>query len=309
MKDFDLTSLRVFCATVRVGGMSAAGRDLDLAVSAVSRRIAELEAATGQRLLDRGGGGTVPTAAGSMLFERAIHLLSAADALRGDLDDFGLGVTGELRLAAVSAAVSGRLPGDLASFERRYPRVRIVLTEGTSAEVLAAVIEHRADAALVVDHDIPAALVRDEYAEDPVWVIAVEGHPLFQGLAAGQGVRFAEVIRHELVSLERGASIEAMVASAAALIERPVRKHLVVSRYDSLRRLVEAGLGVGFIRRSGVEVYLGALQIEARPLAEDWAHQSIVLVRRPGNESPRVAATFAAFLAERGAVGETEREV
>jgi DNA-binding transcriptional LysR family regulator len=213
--------------------------------------------------------------------------------------DLARGMAGELRLAAVSPAVSGSLPDDLAAFEASYPNVRIVLTEGTNSEAVSAVTERRADAALVIDHDIPAFLLRDHYAEDPVWVIAAEGHSLFEEVAPEQGVRFADVIRHELVSLARGASIEAMVASAAALIERPVRKHLEVSRYDSLRRLVEAGLGVGFIRRSGVEAYLDALRIEARPLDETWARQNIVLVRRPGAESPRVVARFADLLAKR----------
>lgn len=280
--------------------MSKAARELDLAVSAVSRRVSELEAATGQRLLERAGMGVSATAAGRILFERATHLLSAADALRGDMIDLGHGMAGELRLSAVSAAVSGQLPSDLAAFEASFPNVRIVLTEGTNSEAVSAVTERRADAALVVDHDIPHFLVRDYYAEDPVWVIATEGHPLFENVPESHRVPFSEVIHYEIVSLARGASIEAMVASAAALIERPVRKHMEVSRYDSLRRLVEAGLGVGFIRRSGVETYLNALRIEARPLADKWARQNIVLVRRPGAESPRVVARFADFIAKRG---------
>jgi DNA-binding transcriptional LysR family regulator len=61
-------------------------------------------------MLERAGRGASPTAAGRVLFERATHLLSAADALRGDMVDLARGMAGELRLGAFSPAVSGALP-------------------------------------------------------------------------------------------------------------------------------------------------------------------------------------------------------
>jgi DNA-binding transcriptional LysR family regulator len=242
------------------------------------------------------------TAAGRTFLARAERILDLAAALDRDLDDHAAGAAGEARLAAVAAAVSGRLADDLAAFERAEPRIHIVLSEGSNRAAVAAVENATADIGVVVDHQLPAGLERRAYAEDPVWVIAPDGHLLFEGVAPGAGVRFERVLDFDLISLKGGASIESLVASAATVIERPVRKHFEVERYDSLRRLVEAGFGVGFIRRSGIERYLGALRLDARPLDEPWAARRVVAVRREERAANRAADALFDHLARAGAL-------
>lgn len=287
MRDPDFTTLRCFVAVAHAGGIAAGARRLDLATSAVSKRLADLEASVGQTLLERGAAGVRLTSAGETVLRRAEHMLEIAKSLSADLNAHATGERGEIRLAAVAAAVSGRLADDLAAFERTYPGIRIMLAEGMNFDAARAVADGTAGVGVVVDHHLPPGLLKFPYASDPVWVIGRKGHPLFDGVPPGQGIRFEQAIEYDVISMMGGASTESLLAAAATTIERSVRKHFEVSRYDSLRRLVEVGLGIGFIRESGVTRYLAALEIEGRPLAEPWADRQLCVIRREASEGGR----------------------
>lgn len=296
----DLTSLACFVAVARAGGIAAGGRSLDLATSAVSRRISELEDATGHILFDRSPSGVRLTFAGETVLRRAEAMLNLADLMMDDLNAQREGLMGEVRIAAVAAAVSGELAPAIAAFERKNPSINVMLSEGTNRETARAVTNGEADLGVVVDHQLPSGLVRAPFDRDPIWVIGPSGHPLFQDKPS-EGVRFQDAVEYDIISLVGGASIESLVASAASALERPVRKHFEVSRYDSLRRLVEAGLGIGFLRRSAVTRYLSALAIEAAPLDEPWAAREICVVRREAATPSRACQSMIEHLVSHSA--------
>ena len=66
-------ALRYFLAVVRIGSVRAAAEALNVAASAVSRHIIEMEAEIGQPLLERLPRGVVPTEAGRVVAEHAMR--------------------------------------------------------------------------------------------------------------------------------------------------------------------------------------------------------------------------------------------
>jgi DNA-binding transcriptional LysR family regulator len=94
------TELETFVAVVETGSLSAAAQRLGIAVSAVSRRIGELETRLGIRLANRSTRGFAPTALGESYYARSVRLL--ADLAENDASVIGdcAAVTGVLRIAA-----------------------------------------------------------------------------------------------------------------------------------------------------------------------------------------------------------------
>lgn len=77
-RDFPRPNLRrlvMFDAVMRSGSTGAAARQLGLSQPAVSAALSKLEAETGTRLLERGAGGSVGTAAGKLLHRRVARML------------------------------------------------------------------------------------------------------------------------------------------------------------------------------------------------------------------------------------------
>ena len=115
----DLKRMRTVVEVARTESITTAAQTLGFTQSAVSRTVAELEAALGQRLFDRSSRGIQLTDAGRRLVARAKLVLADVDDLIADLSSpphqltgrlrLGLGITGHHASAAI-AAFAGRHP-------------------------------------------------------------------------------------------------------------------------------------------------------------------------------------------------------
>ena len=110
----DPVSLRVFRAAVEARSLARAAERENIALSAASRRVAELEARLGTPLLHRHDRGVLRTAAGEVLMPHLSVLFDPLDRIGADLDAFATGQRGHVRLQANMSAVSGMLPEALA---------------------------------------------------------------------------------------------------------------------------------------------------------------------------------------------------
>lgn len=81
----DLDELRALVAVVERGSMARASKALRFPMATLRRRLDELEARVGVKLLERARDGAVPTAAGAALVEKARGLLSDVQSLMDDV--------------------------------------------------------------------------------------------------------------------------------------------------------------------------------------------------------------------------------
>ena len=96
----DRSDLELVLAISRCGTLAAAAVDLSIAPSAVTKRLAALEARLGQRLFQRSTRRVSATSEGQTLCERAAELLAGFAALEAELQERKTEPTGLIRLAA-----------------------------------------------------------------------------------------------------------------------------------------------------------------------------------------------------------------
>lgn len=120
-----LEDLRLFTLVADTRSFTRAAEKLGLSKSAASRRVAELEARLGVRLLHRTTRSISLTQAGQGFFERVAQILA-------DLDDAERSVTSELaaprgtiKIAAPASFGMRHLGGAIAGFIETYPEVNI----------------------------------------------------------------------------------------------------------------------------------------------------------------------------------------
>ncbi len=104
----DINELRTFVSVVAARSLSAAARQMDLALSVVSKRLAALERRTGTRLVARSTRRLAPTEEGMDLYERAQRILAEIDQAEVALTSGQVEPQGLLR---VSAPVAFGQPG------------------------------------------------------------------------------------------------------------------------------------------------------------------------------------------------------
>ena len=96
----DINELRTFVSVVAARSLSAAAREMDLALSVVSKRLAALERRTGIRLIARSTRRLAPTEEGMDLYERAQRILAEVDQAEAALTSGQAEPQGLLRVSA-----------------------------------------------------------------------------------------------------------------------------------------------------------------------------------------------------------------
>jgi DNA-binding transcriptional LysR family regulator len=96
----DINELRTFVSIVAARSLSAAAREMDLALSVVSKRLAALERRTGTRLIARTTRRLALTEEGQALYERAQRILAEVDEAEAALTSGQVEPQGLLRVSA-----------------------------------------------------------------------------------------------------------------------------------------------------------------------------------------------------------------
>lgn len=123
--ELDLAALRGFRTVLREGSFSAAALTLRVPKSTLSKRVADLEAHLGVRLIERSTRTLRATQEGEVLAARADRLLGEAEDIRRALGESGGRPRGHLRLA-VPQSIGNLLLGPIAAdFRKLYPEVTL----------------------------------------------------------------------------------------------------------------------------------------------------------------------------------------
>jgi DNA-binding transcriptional LysR family regulator len=150
----DATDLKVFEAVVRLGSMNRAAAELNTVQSNVTARVRALELELGVILFQRHARGVKITPAGRRMLPFSARISKVFSDARAAARDDGV-PSGVLEVGTLETTAALRLPSVLASFTKAYPKVRPVVTTGTTCSLIEDVVECRLEGAFVagpVDH-------------------------------------------------------------------------------------------------------------------------------------------------------------
>ncbi|MFO1328458.1 MAG: LysR family transcriptional regulator [Rubrivivax sp.] len=290
----DPVSLRLFVAVCEEGSLAAAAAREALVPSALSKRIAALEADLGVALLLRRRRGVAPTPAGEALLVRARELLAALERTRVELGAFAQGAQGSVRVLASPSVLAERLPDDLAAFVARHRGWRVSVDERISAEIVRALHEGAADVGVLWDAGELDGLDLLPYRSDHLCVAMAPSH----ALARRTSLRLADTLAHDSIGVAAGGLMDRLLRRQAALLGRAPACRIQVATMDAACRLVAAGLGLAILPREVATPHAGAGRLALVPLDEAWAERRFVVACRPPPLQPVAAARLAAFLHE-----------
>jgi len=123
----DLPALTAFARIVSAGSMSAAARELDLPLSVVSKRLAQLEKAIGVRLLQRTTRHQTLTEEGSLFHARVLRILDEVEQAEHLILHSRQEVAGLLRVTAPGEFGRQHVVPIVADFQRQHPALLLQL--------------------------------------------------------------------------------------------------------------------------------------------------------------------------------------
>ena len=294
----DLISLRLFVTVIEESSITRAAAREHITASAVSKRLSELEAQLGVQLFERHSTGVHPTAAGRALEADARSMFAALERMQTLAADYASGVRGEVRLYANASSIVDTLPDELRRFSRRHPHIQIRMDEGRSTEVVEAVTTGRADVGIFVPNIPAPELEVVPYRKVSLVLVTPAEH----ALAKHERIAFAEAAHgYEFVTLSEGSSIGTRIRSAAANMGIAYRTAMQVTTFEAMRRMVQAGMGIGILPESCSSPYAEPLGLRCIPLTDDWASYHLGLCARHVDTLPTAPRLLFHFLCEQAA--------
>ncbi|MGG0177210.1 LysR family transcriptional regulator [Gottfriedia acidiceleris] len=136
----------------KTGSIAITSERLHLSSQGISQAIKSLEEELGVMIFTRSRTGLQPTEIGYELISKAHEILSKIDEFR-EMTNFASEISGNLRIAAVSALSSRILPQTMAAFKNKYPKVNLKFKEVSAAyQIKKDILNNEADLGFVYMH-------------------------------------------------------------------------------------------------------------------------------------------------------------
>jgi DNA-binding transcriptional LysR family regulator len=146
---FDFVDLTLIVNLADTKNLARAAERCHISPPAASNRVKNLEEQLGFKLLYRTSQGMTLTPAGEAFVHHARLVQERVEHLAGDMQEYGEGIKGHVRIWANTTAISEFLPVVLSSFLRDFPDINVDLREVLSGEILKGVAESATDIGIV----------------------------------------------------------------------------------------------------------------------------------------------------------------
>lgn len=279
-----LKQLEAFFWAASSANFLLAAERLHVSQSALSKRIAELEAVLGQALFDRSAQRATLTDAGKRLLPMAQQMLGLADdvlvAMKGNE-----GVRGHCRFGVGELAALSWLADFVSHVHRTYVGVDLEPLVDMGEALEKGVECGELDFAIVAGHSMRSALSSHAIAEVRFsWAAA-------PALLGGQH-KLTQALLHEvaLITMPYGAGPTRMLEQWLAQQNWSVGRRLMCNNLMAVAHLISAGLGIGLFPQAWLQPLVQRGKVVA--LACDAALPALTYTfqHRRGDERPLLAS-------------------
>ena len=285
---FDLTDLRLFVVTAEEGNLTRASVRQHLSLAAASARIKALEAQAGLPLLYREARGMRLSPPGEAFLHHARGVLRQTEQLRLDLQEYGGGLRGHVRVFANTTAVTDFLPEILPGFLRDNPRVNIDLQEKPNPEIARGVLDGRADIGIVSAQVDTLGLRATHFSTDRLVLVTSRQHRF----ASRQRIAFAETLDEDAVAMEQGSTLQTFLMQVTEKLGKPLKLRIQLSSFDAMCRMIGAGVGVGIVPESAARRNQDSMNLALVELLEPWSVRERYILVREHEDLPAYAQSL-----------------
>jgi molybdate transport repressor ModE-like protein len=281
----DPTRLRLLVELGRRGSISAAADACGMGQPSATKHLKTLEAAVGEKLVERNGRASRLTEAGEVVASHGARVLDTIEGMHDDLQALRGAERGTLTLAASTTPGTYVLPSILQCFADAHPNVDVDVVIGSSAWVAERVARREVALGMAGEVDLPEGIVAEPFLDDELVGIAAPGRlHIRRGRA-----RLEDLAGETLLVRERGSSTRSVAERHLARAGYQPAKRWELDSNEAIKRSVGAGLGIGFVSRLVV-----ADELARRELAEfavdgsERMRRSVYLLR-PDSREPTAA--------------------
>jgi len=284
---FDLADLRLFIHLAEMRNLTRGAERASLSPAAASARLKSLEGQLNARLFYRDSRGMSLTPTGETLLRHARTILRQVEHAKGDLAGVTSDTQGHFRIFANTTAISEVLPDTLVRFLRERPSVTVDIQERNTREVVRSILDSAADVGIVAGPVSTAGLQSKCFSTDRLVLVAPVTHPL----GACKAIAYQQAIAEPHVGL-RESTLQHFLSEVAEDSNRRLSTRVLLNSFESMCRMIEAGVGVGVLPESAARRHGKTMRLSIVQLVDEWAVRERRVLYRDEDALPRCAYAF-----------------
>ena len=283
----DINQLEVFLAVAQEKSFSRAAETLHRTQPAISQAIRRLETELGEPLFDRSSKDGTLTAAGRVLLDFSRQMLNlrhhAHSAIR-ELRDLN---RGKLSLGANEYTVMSLLPL-IPIFRARHPHIKIEVKRSLASRIPSEIIGRGVEIGVVTFKPSDPAIRSLPLSADEIALIVAPTHPL----ASKQTVSVRELGAEAFIAHNVPSPYREKVIRTFEKNRTPLNISMEMPTIESIKRLVEQGMGVALVPRLAAQIEIDRKQLAGLVVKEMKLERRLHLIYRKGATLSHAAKAF-----------------
>ena len=269
----ELYSLQVFLTVATEKSFSRAAEKLLRTQPAVSLALQRLELELGEKLIDRSGRELILTDAGRTVLDYARRFQSLRQEMDNSLAELRDNSAGRLSIGA-NESTTLYLLRHIERYRELYPKVKVQVRRSLSSKIPSELLDGNLEMGVIsYDPGDPRLTTRTIYLDALALVVSPRHR-----LANRRSISIAELgdetfIAHNVVSPYRDAVLREFQARKV-----PLRMEVEMPTIESIRKLVQEGMGVAFLPRMCVEQEIEQKLLREVRVKELHVERNILLV-------------------------------
>jgi len=270
----DSRQLRYFIAVYEQRNLSRAADQANVAQSALSHHIANLESEFATPLFERKPRGMEPTAAGERLYEHARIILRAMAAAEREIKEGGSEIAGDISIGMANSGMKAIGVPLMRTVLTKYPNLKLSLTESLSGATLLHLMSSEVDLALVYNPPSDKDLIAEPVLEEQMFCVGTE-----KLVGKKAPITFEAVAQLPLILLRHGLSARALLDDPVPLKRLEAGAILHLTSTSGMIGALTAGLGCTIATTHFVSEPLKAKALIAREVIEPKLTRTLYLCR------------------------------
>lgn len=291
----DTLGVQAFIAIADHASFRRAAESLHITQTALSRRVQNLEAFLGVRLVERTTRSVALTGIGRDFLPQARRLLTDLASALVEIRESGKALRGDVTIACVPTVGVQYLPGIVRQYAALHPRNRLRILDHSSSGVAAAVLRREAEFGINMQAPAHPELTSVPLLKDRLVLVCREDHPL----ARKKSLAWKALERYPVILPGHESGNRPHLDLTLERHDVKLHAFYEVQRSSTAVGMVAKGVGVAVVPALAVQTdaYPG---LRVTPLVEPVVSRDIVLLsRNNAHFTPAAQALYDLILKQR----------
>lgn len=268
-------AFKYFYEVAQKGSLSGAAESLDVAVSAISRQINQLEKRVGTQLFERSSRGMSLTPAGQMLLKHVRRINLETEATFQAIAELNDDTKFPIRVACTQGAAHWLVPTLMAKFSAQHPESRFSIHVSSARAATERVATGESDIGITFSTNLTDAVEVLYACNAAALAVMSRQHPL----AKRKRLKLEEIQRYPLALTDENTSTHKLYRLACNRIGRWVEPRVLSNQAGALHAYVRSSQAILFASYTSITGILDEYNLVAIPIRNTEMHARVLQVQ------------------------------